>query len=125
MDPAPIRRLALVAAILLLVPLWSRPSTAARSVDSTAAAVVRVAPTAAASSPAIRRQASGGWWVTGTRLDPGRTLLGLGLVVLLSLLRVVRWDTIDAARWALSPLVRRRHIIALRAPPHRFTWYQS
>ena len=79
----------------------------------------------AASAPSIRRQASGGWWVTGTRVDPGRTLLALGIVVLLSLLRLVRWDTIDAARSAPSPLVRRRHAIALRAPPPPFCLPQS
>jgi hypothetical protein len=67
--------------------------------------------------PAIRRHDAGGWWSARARPDHSRKLFALGLLALLSLVRLVPWATVDAVLLAPSPLGRRRHVISLRAPP--------
>jgi hypothetical protein len=79
--------------------------------------VVGLSAAGAPSAPAIRRQVAAGWWMAGSRADHGRRVLVVGVVALLSLLLVVPWSILETRRSARSPLVRRRHAIALRAPP--------
>lgn len=116
MRSATIRRFAIVAAMLLLVPLWSQPSTADRVLDRPGQALVTVAPGPGATVPAIRRQAAGSWWAAA-RADHGRTLVALGLLGMLALPSLAPWATVRAALVAPPPLGRRRHVISLRAPP--------
>ena len=117
MGSATIRRFALVAAILLLAPVWCRPSVAQRALEAPGLAVVGLAPAGAASVPAIRRHAADGWSRGGARLDHGRTVAALSIIGLLSLLGLTPWATLRAVPAVRSPLGRRRHIISLRAPP--------
>ncbi len=117
MGSATIRRLALVAAVVLLAPLWCRPSVVVRAVQVPGSMVVGLASDGAPAAPAIRRQAAGAWSIVGLRTDLGRRLLSVGVVALLSLLVVGPWSVLESRRSAPSPLARRRHAIALRAPP--------
>ena len=116
MGSATTRRFALVAAILLLAPVWCRPSVAPRAVHASGLAVVGLAPAGAGSVPAIRRAADG-WSRAVARPDHGRTVATLGLLGLLSLIGLSPWATVRALLAAPSPLGRRRHVISLRAPP--------
>ncbi|HET7722653.1 MAG TPA: hypothetical protein VFK43_21990 [Acidimicrobiales bacterium] len=116
MGSATTRRFALVAAILLLAPVWCRPSVAPRAVHASGLAVVGLAPAGAGSVPAIRRAADG-WSRAVARPDHGRTVATLGLLGLLSLIGLAPWATVRALLAAPSPLGRRRHVISLRAPP--------
>ena len=119
MGSATVRRFALVAAVLLLAPVWYRPL----AVGVTHAAhpvTVGLAPGGGAQAPAIRRHApGGGWWLHGPREEQGRKLAVLAVLGLVSLLSLVPWATATTARSAPSSLVRRRHTISLRAPPLR------
>ena len=117
MGSATTRRFALVAAILLLAPVWIRPPVAQRAVAASGLAVVGLAPAGAAAVPAIRRHAGDGWSRTVARADQGRPVAALGLVGLLSLLGLTPWATLRSVVGLPSPLGRRRHVISLRAPP--------
>jgi hypothetical protein len=117
MGSATIRRFALVAAMLLLVPVWSQPPAADRALDRRGQALVSLAPGHGASLPAIRRQSAGSWWAAAARADHGRTMVALGLIGILSLLSLAPWAMVRAALVAPPPLGRRRHVISLRAPP--------
>lgn len=117
MGSATIRRFAFVVAILLLAPAWCQSSVVARAVGTPGRALVGLTPGGAGTVPAIRRQLPGDWWAAGARLGPVRTLATLGVLALMSVLRLVPWATLAAARSALSSLGRRRHVISLRAPP--------
>jgi hypothetical protein len=117
MGSATIRRFALVAVILLLAPVWCRPSVATAALEAPGLAVVGLAPAGAGSVPAIRRQAGDGWSRAVARADQGRTVAALALVGLLSLMGLTPWATLRAVPAAPSPLGRRRHVISLRAPP--------
>ena len=117
MGSATSRRFALVAVILLLAPVWCRPSAAKTALEATGLAVVGLAPAGAGSIPAIRRHAANGWSRLVARADHGRAMAALGLLGLLSLLGQTPWATLRAVPAAPSPLGRRRHVISLRAPP--------
>ena len=117
MGSATVRRFALVAAMVLLVPVWSRMADAAATVVPSDGVFVSLAATDAVPAPAVRRHVAGVWRLSAQRPEHGRSLVALAFVALLSLLRPVRWDALGAARSAPSPLVRRRHVISLRAPP--------
>lgn len=117
MGSATTRRFALLAAILLLVPVWCRPSVAHTVLGSPAPAVVGLTPAGPGPGPAIRRLAGDGWPRAGARVDPGRTVAPLGLVGALSLMGLAAWATLLAVRAAPPSLGRRRHVISLRAPP--------
>ena len=117
MGSATTRRFALLAAILLLVPVWCQPSVAHRALETHALAVVGLAPAGPGSVPAIRRLAADGWPRAGARLDHGRTMAALGLTGALALVGLAAWATLLAIRTARPSLGRRRHIISLRAPP--------
>ena len=117
MGSATIRRFALVAAMLLLVPVWCRPSVVERALEASGLAVVGLAPGGAGSVPAIRRHAGDGWSRAAARPDHGRTVAALGLLGLLSLMGLVPWATLRSVLAAPSLLGRRRHVISLRAPP--------
>jgi hypothetical protein len=116
MGSATIRRFALVAAILLLVPVWSLPPAADSAGDRPGQTLVSLAPGPGASVPAIRRQSSGSWWAAA-RPDHGRSMAAFGLLGILSLIGLAPWATVRAALVAPPPLGRRRHVISLRAPP--------
>jgi hypothetical protein len=125
MRSATVRRFALVAAVVLLAPVWARQAPTARVVQGVESALVGAvaadgtlaAPATATPGAALRRQAGAGWGLSGTRADHGRAVAALALVALLSLLRPAPWARLRAAREAPSSLVRRRFAIALRAPP--------
>jgi len=114
---ATIRRFALMAAVVLLAPTWCRPSAALPVQESAGVLLIGLAPSGGSSTPAIRRSAVAGWWMAASRADHGRSGLAGGVVALLSLLTVARWAPMAAMRSVPSPLIRRRHVIALRAPP--------
>ena len=116
MAPATFRRFALVAAMVLLAPFWCRPSVVVRAVSSPGTMLVGLATDGTPATPAIRRQTAGAWGMAG-RFEQGRRLLAVGVVALLSLLLVGPWSVLQTLRSAPSSLVRRRHAIALRAPP--------
>lgn len=116
MGLATIRRLAFVAAMLLLVPAWSKPAQATKALDLSHRALVSLAPGLGTSVPAVRRQSTGNWWAAA-RVDHGRTVVAVGLLGLLSLIALAPWAIMDAALVAPPPLGRRRHVISLRAPP--------
>jgi hypothetical protein len=118
MGSATTRRFALLAAILLLVPVWCRPSVAHPVPKSPGLAVVGLAPGGPGAAPAIRRHAANGWSRAVARVDQGRTLAALGLLGLLALIGLAPWTALHAVPAAPSPLGRRRHVISLRAPPH-------
>ena len=117
MGSATTRRFALLAAILLLLPVWCRPSVARTALETPSLAVVGLAPAGAGSVPAIRRLTGDGWPRAGARLDHGRAVATLGLAGALSLLGLTAWATFLAVRSAPPSLGRRRHVISLRAPP--------
>ena len=117
MGSATVRRFALVAVMVVLVTLSGRPSVVDRAVGTTDAALVRIVSGTPPAAPAIRRHVAPGGWILGSRVDHGRTLLALAVLAMLSLLRPLPWSTLDPLRSAPSSLTRRRHVIALRAPP--------
>lgn len=117
MGSATTRRFALVAVILLLAPVWCRPSVVRTALEGPVLAVVGLAPGGAGSVPAVRRHAADGWSRAATRPDHGRTAAALSLVGLLALMGLAPWATVRALLAAPSPLGRRRHVISLRAPP--------
>jgi hypothetical protein len=117
MGPATIRRLAFVAAILLLSPVWCRPAEVAEALESPRRALVGLAPAGAGAVPAVRRHAAGAWWTAASRPDHGRHLAIVGLLALFSLTGMVRWGTLPTVTSARPPLGRRRYVISLRAPP--------
>jgi len=116
MGSATIRRFALVAALLLLAPISCRPSVVVRAAENSVF-VVGLTRSGGSAAPAIRRHTSTGWWMVASRADHGRDLMAVGVVALLSLLTLAGWGRVAAVRAAPSPLSRRRHVIALRAPP--------
>jgi hypothetical protein len=117
MGSATTRRFALLAAILLLVPVWCRASVAHSAFDTHELAFIGPAATSPGSVPAIRRLTGDGWPRAGARLDHGRAVAALGLAGVLSLMGAAPWATLLAVRSAPPSLGRRRHVISLRAPP--------
>lgn len=117
MRSATVRRFAFVAALLLLTPVWCRSSLASTAVDVPGPVLVGLSRGDAGALPAIRRYDAGTWWSARARPEHSRKLLALGLLALLSLIRLVPWATVEAVLLAPSPLGRRRHVISLRAPP--------
>ncbi len=117
---ATIRRFALVAAMVLLAPVWCRPAVLVQPLESLRAPLAGLAPNGGSSMPAIRRSAVAGWWIAASRTDYGRGPVAVGVVALIALLTLAGWAPLLAMRSSPSPLVRRRHVIALRAPPLRF-----
>ena len=117
MRSATVRRFALVAALLLLTPVWCRSSLASGAVDVPGHVLAGLSRGDAGALPAIRRHDAGGIWSARARPEHSRKLFALGLLALLSVIRLVPWATFEAVLMAPSPLGRRRHIISLRAPP--------
>jgi hypothetical protein len=117
MKSATVRRFALVAALLLLAPVWGRSTLASRAVEVPGHVLAGLSRGDPGTLPAIRRHDGGGLWSARARPEHSRKLFAIGLLALLSLIRLVTWATVDAIRTAPSPLGRRRHIISLRAPP--------
>jgi hypothetical protein len=117
MGSATLRRFALVAAILLLSPVWCGPSMVSTALETPGRAVLGLTGTDAGALPAIRRHDAGGWWSSRGRPEQSRNLIAVGLLALLSVLRAVPWATVEAVLMAPSSLGRRRHVISLRAPP--------
>lgn len=117
MGSAAIRRFAFVAALLLLAPIWCRPSAVAEALDPPGLAMVGLTPAGAGTVPAIRRQATGAWWTAASRPDHGRNLAVAGLLALFAVAGLTPCATLVAIRSAPASLGRRRHVISLRAPP--------
>ncbi len=115
MESATARRFALVAVILLLAPVWCRPSFAQRAVETPGLAVAGMAPAGSASFPVIRRHVGDGWSRASGSLDHGRTVAALGPGLLS--MGLALWATLLAVLAAPPSLARRRHVISLRAPP--------
>ncbi len=109
MGSAAARRFALVAALVLLSPVWFRAASVVHAPDRSDGLYVGMAQAGTSPVLVIRRHAgpSGG----AAFRAPTATL-----VALVSLLLLVRWAAFAGAP-AASPLIRRRHVIALRAPP--------
>jgi hypothetical protein len=116
MRSATSRRFALVAAMVLLAPIWCRPAVITTARQAPGTVLLALTPADHGATPAVRRQISGGWRMAGTRSDFGRGLVLLGVAALLALVRPAPAARVAAARVA-PPLARRRHAIALRAPP--------
>jgi hypothetical protein len=116
MRSATIRRLSLVAALVLLAPLWCRPSAVLPVVEASRSLLFGLAPGDADSVPAVRREAAGIRWVSA-RADHRRSSMALAVVALLVLLRKGRWERVLTVRSAFPSLGRRRYAITLRAPP--------
>ncbi|HUR24191.1 MAG TPA: hypothetical protein VMZ73_10000, partial [Acidimicrobiales bacterium] len=114
---ATVRRFAFVAALLLLTPAWCQSSLASAPVDVSGHVLAGLSRGDAGPLPAIRRHDNGGMWSARARPEQSRKLFALGLLALLSLIRLVPWATVEAVLLAPSPLGRRRHVISLRAPP--------
>jgi hypothetical protein len=117
MGSASIRRIAFVAALLLLAPIWCRPSAVAEALDAPGLAMVGLTPAGTGTVPAIRRQATGAWWTAASRPDHGRSIAAVGLMALFALLGLTAWAPVVAVSTAPASLGRRRHVISLRAPP--------
>lgn len=117
MGSAAIRRFAFVAALLLLAPIWCRPSAVAEVLDQPGLSMVGLTLAGAGTVPAIRRQAAGAWWTAASRPDHGRSMAAIGLLILLALVRLTAWASLVAVTTARPSLGRRRHVISLRAPP--------
>jgi hypothetical protein len=123
MGPATIRRLASVAAIILVAIVWCRPAADAgvagpvQGAEASDRPMVARAPGGAGAAAAVIRQSHAGWLMHGARPDQGKGPLAAAVVALVLLLSPVLWDRSDRPHSALSSLARRRHVIALRAPP--------
>ena len=114
MGSATARRFALVAAMVVLLPVWLR---AVSAVDAPAPAdglFVGMAHASTVPAPVIRRIADS--WpssVSAHAPTPAAMASLLALVVL------ARWARFCADPTGASPLARRRYVIALRGPPLR------
>lgn len=117
MGSATVRRFALVAALLLLSPVWCRSSLVSGPVHVPEQLLSAFSRGDAGDLPAIRRQDAGGVWSARARPEHSRKLFAFGLLALLSLIRLVPWATVESALMAPPALGRRRHVISLRAPP--------
>lgn len=112
-----LRRFALVAVIALLEPLWGHwASVPSVVVEASTGSVLAHAELGTTTVPTFRQHVEAAWRGSNARPEPGRALVALALLGLLSLLGLTPWTTLTAARPAPS-LARRRHVIALRAPP--------
>ena len=120
MGSTSIRRFALVAAMVLLAPIWYRPAALLPAPDSSGVVLVGLAPTGGSPTPAIRRPAVAWWGMAASGTDHGGGFVALGTVALLALLTLAGWAPVAAAGPAQGPLTRRRPVIALRAPPSSF-----
>jgi hypothetical protein len=117
MRSATVRRFAFVAALLLLAPVWCQSSLASRAVALPGHVLSGLSGGDAGTLPAIRRHDAGGVWSARVRPEHSRKLFAVGLLALLSFIRLVPWATVSAVLMAPSPLGRRRYVISLRAPP--------
>ncbi len=117
MGSTTVRRFVLAAALVLLAPVWSQTSVVAGAAGTPDLVSVGLAPAGNTGTVATRRHPTAGWWVQGSRPDAGRVLVTLAMVALVSALRAGLWSLFEAVRTAASALGRRRHVIALRAPP--------
>ena len=127
MGPATIRRLASVAAVVLVALVWCRPAGLAGlagladGVQASDRPLVAQALGGTGAAPAVIRQSHAGWWLHGTRPDHGKGPFVAALFALVLLVCPVPWGRPNGPRSAPSSLARRRHVIALRAPPLPFT----
>jgi hypothetical protein len=117
MGPATVRRFAFVAALLLLAPVWCSSSWASSAAEVPGHVLAGLSRGNDGTLPAIRRHDGGGLWSARVRPEQSRKLFALGLLILLSLIRLAPWASVEAILLAPSPLGRRRHVISLRAPP--------
>ncbi|MEA2685979.1 MAG: hypothetical protein QOE93_1174 [Actinomycetota bacterium] len=102
--------------MVLLAPVWCATATGVQATETPTEVVLARAP-GPVTTPLVRRPTVAGWWVYGNRADHGRGLVALAIVAVLSVLALVPWGRLAAVCSPRSSLVRRRHVIALRAPP--------
>ena len=116
MGSATTRRFALVAAVVVLAPLWCRAVSDVGAPARSDGPFVGM--TAAATAPAlvVRRHASAWPWAPRSSPQPSHGPATAGLAALVALLALSRRAPFAAVPVA-SPLSRRRHVIALRGPP--------
>ena len=109
MGSARARCFALVAALVLVAPVGFRATSEARSVERSEGLYVGMPPAGTGPALVVRRQA-------GSSGASALRATAAAVVALVWLLLLVRWATFAGVP-AASPLTRRRHVIALRAPP--------
>jgi hypothetical protein len=114
MGSATARRFALVAGMVLLASLGGLPGSTLGRVERSDGDLASPATSALAPVPAIRRHGAPASW---PQQSQARGLLAVAAAALLVLARLAPWGAVAAVQLAPSPLARRRHAIALRAPP--------
>lgn len=115
---AVLRRFALVAVIALLEPLWGHWASVPSVRVEASSGTVSVHPVVGvATVPTFRQHVEAAWRASNARPEPGRTLVTLAVLAVLALLARIPWTSLTAALSARMSLTRRRHVIALRAPP--------
>lgn len=114
MGSATARRFALVAAMVVLVPLWFRAVSAVDAPAPPDGLFVGMAVASSAPAPVIRRIGDS-WPSSASAHDP----TSAAMATLAALLLVARGATFCADLTGPSSLARRRHVISLRGPPLR------
>ena len=112
------RRFAFVAVIAVMEPLWGHWAALPRLVvEASTGTVPAHAEIATAAVPSFRQHVEAVWRASKERPATSRSLAALAFLAVLSLLRPTPWRTLITAQPAPPALARRRHVIALRAPP--------
>lgn len=119
MGSATARRFALVAAMVVLVPVWFRAVPAVGAPAPSDGLFVGTTAASTAPAPAIRRIADSWPWAHGSSLASTHGPSVAAMAALLALLLPARWARFCAAPRGVSPLARRRLVIPLRGPPLR------
>ena len=111
-----LRRFALVAFIALLEPLWGHwASVPSVVIEASSESLLAHPEIGTATVPTFRQHVEAAWRASNDRPDPGRVLVILAVLGLLSFLRLTPWTALTAR--SAPSLACRRHVIALRAPP--------
>ena len=114
MGSATARRFALVAAMVVLAPVWFRAVSAVHAPEPSDGLFVGMAHASTVPAPVIRRIADS-WPSSASAHAPTPA----AVATLLALLVLARWARLCADPTGASPLARLRHVIALRGPPRR------
>lgn len=115
---ATFRRFAFVAIFALLEPLWGHSATTSTIADeASGASPLTHLSIGTAPVQTSRQHLEDAWQATSSRLDQSRVAVVLSVGALLWLLRLIPWTVLASVLTAGSSLIRRRYVIALRAPP--------
>lgn len=113
-----LRRFAFVAVIAVMEPLWGHWAALPRLVvEASTETVPAHAEIGTAAIPSFRQHVEAAWRGSKEQPATSRSVMALAVLAVLSLLRPTPWRTLVTARPAPPALARRRHVIALRAPP--------